>query len=351
VTGSFNNSGDSDYYYFTMPAENVTVSAEFVTAITVSGTLTIKTKGLDALNGAALYLYSDTSYNNQVAYINLSPGSGSAADDVTTYSADWSVKLAPSTSKPYYAELGYWTSGGNNQYKELGKLFDAGSVDVTSINKTVEIGAVAMHGTLSVTINGTPVTFFGSGNDRLAAYGNATYTDYIGYTTISSGGAWTMSIPDTYPTVYFAFETSDRDTYAFYKLGGKTVTAATETALSGTFTTKTITGTVKDGETPIMAQLVLLSGTAASLDALYTKFQNGQIEEYAYTNTSDGGAWTATVLSDVASAYILVISPGDEDSIDYYITKSKITLTQGTPINLDIGNTGTMTFLGTETYN
>ncbi|MDR3334123.1 MAG: hypothetical protein LBT13_04425, partial [Treponema sp.] len=335
--GSSSSDGSITGYSFTMPAENITVSASFVTPITVNGSLVIKTKGLTGqLSGANLYLYSDASYDTQVASLYLSGfGSGTqGTDGFTTYQAvNWEAKLAPSvTAKPYYAKLYYYSNTGSSQSKELGEFFSAGSTNVTGVSKTVEIGVVTMHGTLSVTVNGTAINFSGSNNGELTAYANANYTYSIGYTSSLANGAWTMLIPDTYQnkTVYFAFET--QGTHVSCKLGGKTVTT-TATPLSGTFTTKTIGGTVKDGKIPIVdAEVILLDGTAATFDALYAKL-DGEIAELAYGGTNELGIWTATVLSDVTSAYILVLQFTSSDSADCYITKAKVATT-GTAINL-----------------
>ncbi|MDR3311906.1 MAG: hypothetical protein LBS64_02085 [Spirochaetaceae bacterium] len=206
---------------------------------------------------------------------------------------------------------------------------------------------IAMNGTLSIKINGTPVIFPGESYDfRLTAYGNAAYTDYIGSTsTISAGGAWTILIPNTYAnkTVYFEFST--RNDGAYYNLGGKTVTTD-PTTLSGTFTTKTIGGTVQDENEPIEADIILVSGTAATFASLYTKFMSGEIVVVGQSYAEEG-TWTAAVLSDVASAYIMVILYSDESSSDYYITKIKVPLTAGASIALDLA---TMNFIGTESY-
>jgi hypothetical protein len=352
------SSSDGDIgYSFAMPAANVTVSATFATPITASGSLVIKSKGLNQMDyrSISLRLFSNNTYSNS-AYIttiyvsNFAQGSiETDANGVTTYPAvTWEVKLAPSTTaKSYYVDIGYQANNSGTQYKELGLLFSAGNENVTVPEKTVEIGVVTMHGTLSVTINEEEFVFSanaGGGYDfQLGAYANAAYTDQIGSAKPSGDdGAWTMLIPDKYTTVYFAFETYG-DAYASYQLGGKPVTTEA-TALTGTFTTKTITGTVTDGDEPIMAQLMLLDGTETTIGALFAKVDAGQIASLAQAYTMDG-TWTATVLSDVNSAYILVASFVNE-SIDCYITKTKVTLTAETAIALDIGD---MTYLGVYT--
>jgi hypothetical protein len=119
-------------------------------------------------------------------------------------------------------------------------------------------------------------------------------------------------------------------------LGNKTVTT-TETALTGTFSTKSIKGTVKDGTTPMQTSISLFDGTAATIEAFIKKMDDGEITQITYANTDATGAWETTVLSDVASAYILVMQyTSDYSPADCYITKNKVTLTAGTPINLDI---------------
>jgi hypothetical protein len=330
VSGRFD--GEGYYFTITMPAEDVRVTATFVAPITASGSLVIKTKGLDQLSYAQLYLYSDASYNTMVTYTNLSGiGTGTVdANGFTVYPAiSWSVSLAPSaTAKPYYAQLYYSTNSGTQSSKALGLLFSAGSANFSAGERTVEIGVVTMTGTLAVTVDENPITFSGgSGDYRLEAYADAAYATSIAGAIIGAGGAWTMPIPDIYSTVYFMAEIWGSGSY---KLGSATVRTET-TALSGTFTTKTITITVNGA-----LMVGLFDGTATTLDP----FMAGAIAQVGNVSQGQGsGAWTATVLSDVASAYILVM----DESMNCYITNARVTLTQGTPVNLVIGN---MNFIG-----
>jgi CBS domain-containing protein len=221
-------------------------------------------------------------------------------------------------------------------HKDLGKLFDASNEDVAvTPATTVDIGIVTMTGTLAVTVNGTPLVFGNDFNGDLRVYADAAYTNQIGYTDIGTDGSWTMLIPDSYTKVYFQLYTYNGG--ASYKLGEKPV-VTTATALTGTFTIKTISGTVKDGATPVPSQLVLLDGTADTFDALYAKLMSGSVAQLGSVGSEDG-SWTTSVLSDVADAYILVMVFSDVNSYtaDCYITKTKVTLTAATPINLVIG--------------
>jgi hypothetical protein len=290
-------------------------------------------------------MYSDASYDyaTQVAEIPLSGiQSGTVSNDVTTYPAiNWEVELAPSsTEKTYYAELYYSTSSGSGE-KELGEFFKAGKTNVTGLSKTADIGVITMTGTLSVTVNGTALVFDNNFSGEWSVFPDDkySYTNQIGYTTnIGTGGAWKMLIPDTYKTVYFMLQVRGDDESVSYKLGGKPVTTET-TALTGTFTTKDITGTVKNGTNAIQGiYLTLVSDTAATIEAFLAKYESGTIAIITQASSDKDGKWTVTVLSDVASVYILVAVESD-----YYITKDKVTLEAGKAIALDIE---TMNYLG-----
>jgi hypothetical protein len=227
--------------------------------------------------------------------------------------------------------------------KELGKLFDAGTANVTVPERIVTIGAISISGTLAVKVDGDQIDFSSSGGDTnysLQAYSDANYMNQIGSVRPTGAtGAWTMSIPDTYKDKLVYFMLSQDGNGASYKLGSETATATGTIAIDKTFTTKAITGTVKNGATAIEVSLMLFEDTADTFDALIDKWQSGEIAQITSAGSDGDGKWTVTVLSDVASAYILVY----DEAMNGYITSSKISLTAGTPIALDIA---TMKFIG-----
>jgi hypothetical protein len=324
-----------------MPEESLTVNAAFVAPITVSGSLTMRTKGLAQLDKAFLFLYSDASYQASAAPVislssSISPAS--TTNGVTTYQPiPWSVKLAPSAAaKPYYAKLSYGTSGEAQLEKQLGLLFSAGNATVSAGTKTVDLGIVTIHGTLSATLNGASIYSDSTHGYFLRAYPNDTYTgDPLGETPIAApDGAWSLLIPDTYSTVYFMLLNNNNGSY---RLGVRAVTT-NAIALNGTFTAKIIGGTVSNtgGITASAKLVMILDGTASTFADVVQKVNSGEIAKLALedlTMIDNAGAWKTSVMSDIVSAYVLVIL----DDNTGYITKNKVTLTTSTT-NLDIAD-------------
>jgi fibronectin type 3 domain-containing protein len=232
----------------------------------------------------------------------------------------------------FYTDLG--VSAGSTYYYKVAAYNANGEGERSAAVSGTPIGMFTMTGTLAVTVNGMALNFSDGGSYRLIAYADA-YNDNIGEASPSADGAWTMAIRERYDGTMVYFGLIFGNDGLFFKLGSK-MASTNPIALSGTFTTKTISGTVKDGATPVMAQVMLLDGTADTFDALLEKLQSGEIA-YIASTSSESGLWTISVLDDVADAYILVENFISDSSVHGYITKNKVTLTAGAAINLVIG--------------
>jgi hypothetical protein len=332
----------NELYDFRMPAENVIISATFVTPITVSGTIDLQVTGISDFN-VYIRLYTDDKYHNYVANLNLSPNGSDWSN------AAWSVELpSAAANQNYYALIGV---GGNEGEiaKELGLFFTAGNQNVTVPKKTITIAAVAISGTLNVTVNGT--AFIPDGNRKemyLSAYSDSSYTNQVGYMWLDTSGSisWSMAILDS-SKVYFrvALFDYDNDFHLEYKIGEKTVSSSPIT-LTAAITTKTISGTFTplpggdDWWIELLFASAAPSNNITSMDALYD-FLN-TIEQYGDAYVKDDGTWQASVLGTVNNAYVLLaIGEEYEDgsyNYAYYISKNKVTLTGSASIAFNLSD-------------
>jgi hypothetical protein len=256
------------------------------------------------------------------------------------------VQLKVEANEGYVLDTGTFAVKGASGTVVIGSFWSENYYRFTMPAEVVTVtanfaGPMTINGTLSVKVNGTAIDFAAENAEyHLTAYPDAKYMNQLGEGRLTTTGTWTMSIPETYKDKTVYFQLYDNNKGASYNLGGNTV-GTTAIALSKEFTTKTISGTVKDGTTPVMAQIILLDGTADTVDAFVAKFYSGEIAILGQAQTESEsetvtGEWTASVLSDVTSAYILVIAfTSDYSSAECYITKDKVTLTT-TPIALDI---------------
>ncbi|MDR1788091.1 MAG: hypothetical protein LBR16_06545 [Treponema sp.] len=353
-------SGSGNSHYFTMPAEKVTVNATFAEPVTVTGTINLKTKGLNTLNSATLYLYKDSSYNgSSVAYQYFSSYNENLTQeeedgDYSTYTLSYSFELPPvSVSTTYYAEL-YVSPSGSTTSREIGQLFTLTSSDSDSKaagSKDVTIGVVTISGTLAVTLNGQTPDYV-----SLSAYSDANYSNEVGYDPTDSPEAtinWSMEIPDDLTSVYFIVyvesEEEETEVSVSKKLGAKSV-ASSPFALTAAITTKTVSGTLKAGGTAVTgyAMVVATSAKFDTAEAFYTAISGGQAETYG--SYAEDGEWSMSVDSDVTGAYLYVMLI-DVDmetySYSYYIYRSSsqvsFNASGATTVDLDLAS---MTYLG-----
>lgn len=329
ASGTVSGSKSGNFYYFRMPAEAVTVNATFVTPIHVSGTITVNVTTSGGYSYGSLYLYSDAEHRNQVGSASISIGS----------SSNWSFDLPAAGT--YYPQVSVSMSG-PSLTKDLPAITVPAGGLVGHDFGTVTISTITLSGTATVTLNGATPSYV-----SIYAYTTENFSgSFIGYASLSNDGTWSMTIPSVERSTTIYFRVSAQGTSGSgrsqYKAAGSITVSNTDTNRSGiglgtiAITTKTISGTVKDGITTLRNVYVELYNRAG------TSWTD--IEDNAVTHGSAGsnasGAWSMEIPSDVNTGYFLIAVETAEDVYDVYISEA-VNIT-GTAIVLDLG---TMKFL------